>query len=219
MADKQRNPVFITPKGIAVFLWLRKPDTKYKPEGEYRIKLRVSKDEAQPMLDKLQAQLDEYVVSAKAAFATNPKNKGKKFNPTVKAVYTECVDDAGNDTGEVELNFKRLASGVSKKTQEPWTARVDLFDAYNNPLPPNVDVWGGSLVRVSFESGVYDKPATGIGLSFRLKAVKVIKLVEGGQRTAASCGFGDDSDDDDADLPKAGEDAAAVPEGDEDIDF
>lgn len=194
MSEKQRNPQFITPKGVAIFPWLRKPDTKYKAEGEYRLKLRLSEEDAAPLIAKLQPVLDTFVDSIRK----NPKRKGKKLN--VREFYAKCVDGEGNETGDVEFNFKRLASGVSKKNGEPWTAKVDLFGADKRALPAGVDVWGGSLVKVSFEAGTYDKPATGIGLSFRLKAVQVIKLVEGGQRDAQAYGFGDESDDDDADV-------------------
>jgi hypothetical protein len=196
MAREKRTRI-TTPKGVAVFPWLNKPDTKWKPEGEYRVKVRIPTEAAQPLIDQLQPTHDAIVKESKAAFAKNPKNKGKKWNNKVIDFYTTVVDENGDETGEVEFNFKRRASGISAKTNEPWSIKPDLFDAKGKPLNPDAKVFGGSIVKVSFEVNSYDKPI-GTGISLSLCAVQVIKLVEG-QRSAEQYGFGNESEDDDAD--------------------
>jgi hypothetical protein len=101
------------------------------------------------------------------------------------------VDEEGNETGDVEFNFKRTASGVSKKTGEKWAIKPDLFDKAGEKLAPDVQVFGGSVCRVSFSATTYDTAAAGIGIKLNLEAVKVIKLIES-NRSAESHGFGAD---------------------------
>lgn len=188
---KAKYPRFTSPKGVAVFPWLNKPDTKFKEQGEYRTKLRMSAEDAEPLIAKLQPLFDAAVAEAKK----NPKRKGKKI--AVNDFYTTVVDDDGNETGEVEFNFKRTASGISKKTNEPWAVKPDLFDAKGQPLRADAKIYGGSILKVSFDVMPYDTPQ-GTGIKLSLAAVQVIKLVEG-NRNASTYGFGDESDDDDAD--------------------
>jgi hypothetical protein len=200
---KKRPPKIVTPKGMAIYPWLNKPDTKFKPEGEYRLKLRLSEEAAAPLLEKLQPMFDAAVAEAKK----NPKNKGKKLK--TNDLFNKVLDDDGNETGDIDFNFKRLASGISKKDSKPWSATLDLVDAKGNKLSPEARVFGGSIVKVSFTPNPYDKPI-GCGLSLRLEAVQVIKLVEG-QR---DYGFGDESEDDDADAPETTSDDATTTDDD-----
>jgi hypothetical protein len=207
MAEKRTR--YITPKGVAMFPWLNKADTKFKAEGEYRVKVRIAEADAQPLIDKLQALYDEAIKAAITKRQQDPKQKGKKVKLQEQDFYSKVVDENGDETGEVEFNFKRTASGVSKKTNEPWAIKPDLFDAKGKPLSPDARVFGGSIVKVSFEVVPYDTPkATGIKLS--LAAVQVLKLVEG-TRDAGQYGFGDESEDDDAD--STSDDSAAGAEG------
>jgi hypothetical protein len=195
MADKPQR--YITPKGVAVFPWLDKPDTKYKPEGEYRCKVRFSEEVATPLIEQLQPLHDKAVEAARK----NPKRKAmpeKKFEALITPLYNDVTDEEGNPTGEVEFNFKRLASGVSKKTGKPWAIKPDLFDAKGRKLAADAKVYGGSLVKISFEVVPYDTPKS-VGIKLSLAGVQVIKLVEGQGRSAGQYGFGDESEDEDAD--------------------
>lgn len=199
MAEKQNRVKYRTPKGVMVHPWLNRPDTKFKPEGEYRTKLRLSKEDAQPLLDTLEPLHAAAVKASKDAFAKDAKNKGKKWDRKIHPLYAELVDDDGEPTGEIEMAFKRRASGVSKKDGSKWEIKPDLFDAKGGKLDPDVKVYGGSLGKVSFTAIDYDKPI-GVGLSLCLEAVQVIKVISGG-RNASSYGFDDESGDADADTP------------------
>lgn len=205
MADdkKEKTKRYVTPKGTAMYPWLNKADTKFKAAGEYRLGLRLSPEAAQPMIDMLQPMWDAAVAAAKK----NPKNKGKKY-PTFD-FYKQALDADGNETGEIEFSFKRMASGISTKTKEPWAIKPDLFDSAGNKLSPEAKVFGGSIVKVSYSVSPYDKPI-GNGISLRLEAVKVIKLVEG-NRDQGQYGFGDDSEDEDSDTPSGDGDGGDAP--------
>jgi hypothetical protein len=214
MSDTNRPVKFTSPKGVAVYPWLDKADTKWKPEGEYRIKLRIPEEAALKLIEKLQPLFEKSLADAHAKFAANPKNKGKKAKIVEQEYYTKVTDDDGDETGEYEFNFKRTASGVSKKTNKPWAIKPDLFDAAGRPLAADVKVYGGSVCKVSFEVIPYDTPkATGIKLS--LCAVQVIKLVEGSGRSAGQYGFNDESDDEDAEGEGFGGDEGTTSDGDE----
>lgn len=196
---KPKRTRLITPRGVLVFPHLNKPDTKFKPEGDYRTKLRMYEEDAKPLIDKLQPLLDAAVKKAQS----DPKRKGKKLK--INDFYSQRLDDNGDATGEVEFNFKMQASGA-RADGTKWVAKPDLFDAHGQPMPADVAIWSGTIARVAFEVGEYDKPI-GIGLSLRLSAVQVIELVSSGQRDAASYGFGNE-DDGEGDEEPAGEGAS-----------
>lgn len=205
---KQKRERYMTPKGVAVFPWLNNPDTKFKAEGEYRVALRMPADEVAPLIEKLQPKLDKAVAEAKK----DPKRKGKKL--TVHEFVRPVLDDDGNETGDVEMRFKMTASGISKKTGKPWAMKPDLFDAQGRPLSEEARIFGGSVMKVCFSAEPFDKPI-GIGLSLRLEAAQVIKLVSS-TRDASSYGFGNEGDEEDEEEESADEgDAAAADEGEE----
>jgi len=64
-----KRPTFVkgfSPAGIAVFPNLNKPDTKFKADGEYKVKLRVTEDEAQPLIDKVAALAAKHLEDTRA---------------------------------------------------------------------------------------------------------------------------------------------------------
>ena len=67
----------------------------------------------------------------------------------------------------------------NRKTQEKFSQRPMLFDAKKNPLPADVSIWGGTIMKVAYQEVPYYTPMLGAGVSLRLKAVQVIKLVQG----------------------------------------
>ncbi len=238
MADKKPKPQkFTSPVGTAFFPYLDKPDFKYKDEGEFKTKLRLSAEDAAPIIsavDKLMEEIreDDRVVKAKeevAKFNANPKNK-KKPQPEVpeNSPYKDAVDDNGDDTGEIELSFSTTASGKSKKDGKPWKRTVKFFDAKGQAMKP-VSVWSGSKLRVSYTIGTYFINAkVGYGVKLYLEAVKVIDLVQGSGGSAKDYGFGEEEEgftkddmksDESQDGDDAGDDAGDDSGGDEDTDF
>ena len=60
-----------------------------------------------------------------------------------------------------------------------FSQRPALFDAKKNPIPAGQSIWGGSLMKVAYQLIPYNTPMLGAGISARLKAVQILKLVEG----------------------------------------
>ena len=82
-----------------------------------------------------------------------------------------------------------IASGTNGKTGDTFKQRPALFDNELKPISPDITIWGGSILRVSYQPFPWYTPALGAGVSLRLKSVQVKDLVEGGGQSAEANGF------------------------------
>ena len=165
----QAPNVFTTPKGIAQYPWLSKPDTKFNEEGEYKVNLILSKKEAAPVIEQINA-----------AFAENYKVQEKEHGKDIKTAnppYMDELDDDNKPTGNVIIKFK------SKAIYAPA-----IFDAKGNVMKDS-NIWGGSEIRVNGSIAPYYVKLIGAGVALRLRAVQVIQYVEGGTGSADRFGF------------------------------
>jgi hypothetical protein len=177
--------LFNTPKGKAIWPRLTgTPDTKFNAKGEWKVKLELSQADGEPIVAAITAVMKESLVEAKAAFVIAKaayaalKTKSGKKPPTepkmVDAPY--FIDE---ESGNITLSFKLVASGVNKKTQEAFTQKPVIFDAAGKPVTTDIKIGGGSIIKVGYELNGFATPL-GAGASLRLKAVQVITLVEFG---------------------------------------
>lgn len=208
MAIKKKYEIIKTPAGTAVWPKLTKPDTKFNADGVFSTKLRIPAEEAQGLIQKLneihQANLSEQTKIAK-----------KKVKEAALP-WVEVLDEDGNETGDLEFNFKRVAK-VTTKDGKKFDVKIPLFDSQNQPLE-DVDVWGGSTIVIAAEVVPYYTAMVGAGLSLRLKAVQVKKLVQGGAGGNAEA-FGFESEDGGYVAPKKQTFDAATEDDPEDEDF
>jgi hypothetical protein len=194
MADKKRFAKGVTPKGVLVHPWVNKPDTKFKTQGEYKATLLLEpSDERDALVAMLEAELERTYEEQCAELARDPKNKNKKVKRCEDAQWGDYVDEDGNETDMMFFKFKLTASGV-RKDGTTWTMKTKLFDRYNKPLDAEVQVWGGSTGKISFEMVPWYQAKFGHGLKLSLSAVKLIDIVEGGGGNAGSYGFDDDEE-------------------------
>lgn len=184
MAEKL--PQHISPKGVFMYPKLTTPDTKYKAEGEFSVKLLVPASEAQSLMDLTDVAAAESLAEAKENAGTPVKSKKweTKYLP-----YEIEEDDDGNETGNVLFKFSSKASGVTKDGK-PWKRKgVSLVDASGKPMR-SVDVWGGTVGYIAFKFIKYaPTPQVGASVKFQLDAAQIVKLVQGGERDGASFGF------------------------------
>lgn len=213
MANDDKKPArvkFITPVGVAIYPKLVEPDTKFNPEGTFSVRLRLSADDAAPLMAMLDKAADDAYAEAKAKLSEKPSDP-KKIAAQKKQLeklnrndaYTMDVDDNGEETGDVLFNFK-MNHVVKKKdgtTKKIWPL---LFDAAGKQIKGKPQIYSGSEMAVAGTiSGYYVPGTAATGASARLSAVQIKTLVSGGD--AASFGFGkfDDgyisSNDDDSD--------------------
>lgn len=224
MAQRPQSPQFTSFKGTFVFPKLSEPDYGSKdfpkPNGAFRTKLRGKLDDAEvkATLAKLQPYYDAAMEQAEKEFkALKIETRKKLGKVTQQPLFATVFDEDENETGEIDFNFSMPYSGVFKKGPkegQTWKRVPDIFDARGNKLPyfdkqknpiKNAPgIWGGTVGRIAFELGLnkegqpgYFIPGTGLaGLSLKLRAVRIISLVSGGQRSASDYGFADEEGDD-----------------------
>lgn len=191
---KKKNPSFTTPRGTFKYPKLNEPDTKFKEAGEYGVKLILSAEAGQALIDKLTPLYDEAVEAGEAEYAELPVATRKKTPFKTNDFYTPVYnEDTEEETGEIEFTFKMAASGVNKKTGKTWERKPAIFDAKGKPMVNPPAIWGGTEGKVNFEVMPYFTATAGAGISLRLNAVQILELVSGGMsRSASAYGFGEE---------------------------
>lgn len=191
-----KREISISPAGKSMYPRLAEPDTKFKAEGEYSVRLLLTEQDALPILERCEAlrqqAFDEEVEKVRAE---KPKMSLDKIKEkiTLADLPIRAYEDpeTGEDTGLYQINFKMVASGVSKKTGRPWSRHPAVFDSQNKAVDPKkVQIWSGSILKVAYSLEPFCTSAVGAGVSARLEAVQIIELVSGGNRDAAGYGFG-----------------------------
>jgi hypothetical protein len=188
-----------TPKGVAVFPWLTKPDTKFHSDGQYKTGLRLTEAEAAPFkaailaeVAKVKAETEKFL-KAKAASAESGKDKLKYRNALsdlkVHYPFVETVDDDGEPTGELEFKFS--TSAVIKNADGSVRSKsIDIFDAKKQRIRP-ASIFAGSVLRIAYALSPYYIPGTNtVGVALYINAVQVIELVSAAGKGARADSFG-----------------------------
>lgn len=207
MADNKRPSYTQLMTGLGTLIYpviSGKPDTKYDPDGIWKTGLKLSAEHAQALVDKFDKALEAWraevvaQLNAKIKDAKNGQEKGKlqkelkdlkDSDRPIKPAY----DDEGNETDEMVFNFKLPAQFTAKHGANAGKVikmKPDLFDAKGKPIKGDVQVWGGTQAYIAAELRPFYTAKAGVGLSLRLKAVQIVKLVAGGSRDASGYGFG-----------------------------
>jgi hypothetical protein len=183
-----------TPAGTAVWPWLNTPDTKFKPEGEYRV--GVSLPRSAPGVAEFMSTLEAAFDAAQTPVGNNQLLDVKGKIKRADVPWKDELDEKDQPTGNVVLNLKMRAKIQKKEggvVVKEWDQRPDLFDAKLAPLDAQkVRVGGGSTVRVNFEVMPFYTKLVGAGISLRMRAVQILNLVEFQRGTGASYGFGEE---------------------------
>ncbi len=159
----------LTPKGIAHYPYISKPDEgREYSDGKYKVNLSIPSEEAQPIIEQINAVLLEGIKAV----------KNKKPNEKIKQAplpYSNEVDEDGSETGNVIIKFK------SKY-------KPSVVDSKNN-LMVDHNIYGGSVIKVGGVLSFYNS-AIGCGVTIRLGAVQLIEYVEGS--AGGNFGFGEE---------------------------
>ena len=171
---------FTSPKGRLGFSALTTPSTKFNEDGEYVAQLVVSPEEGEQLLEQFITLQDEAVSiaveKARQKGRTLKPEKVKRTGLPVKPYETQ----EGEETGEYVVTFKRKAGGVTKEGA-PWKYCLPLWDSQGKRITDtsSLQVWGGSVVRISYTAEPFYNDSLGAGVSVRIKAVQILKLVSG----------------------------------------
>lgn len=104
------SEVFVSPRGIARFPYLTSPDTKFDPEGKYRVDLELdaSEREAKEFLMSLDKDVAEFSKDARRPFKRDDDSGmyivrfGSKFKPNVfDATRNRIPDEVNVGSGSV----------------------------------------------------------------------------------------------------------------------
>lgn len=187
---------YVTCKGKAIYPHLRTPDMFEGNDLGFTIRLMPSVEDAQKFEEFLLRELDKA--------AALPEFAGKRLNaPNALIGMSETKE------GDTVFKFKTKSS-YRTKSGDIMNRVVPIYDSQGKPLPKNVDIGHGSIVKVAFSIQPYYKTKNIRGLTLYLNAVQVLELVERGDGDAASFGFG---------AEEGGYVAPAVPNDEDEIPF
>lgn len=171
------NQNYVTCKGKAIYPHLRTPDMYEGADLGFTIRLMPSVEDAQKFEEFLRAELDKA--------ASLPEFAGKKLNDR-----NALIGMGETQEGDTVFKFK-TKSTYRTKSGDVMNRVIPIYDSQGKPLPKNVDVGHGSIVKVAFSIHPYYKTKTIKGLTLYLNAVQVLELVErSDERSAESFGFG-----------------------------
>jgi len=163
---------------------LIEPETKFNPEGAYKITGLIDAPDA----EALATQLDELLVRHKESLKAQAPTQ--KFKLADLPYGFEDID--GKPYFVVKSKMK--AKGIDRDGRA-WSAAPALFDAKGGAIRDREglkNMWSGTLGRISFDACPFYQSAIGAGITLRLRAVQIIDLVEGGG-SAESFGFAEQS--------------------------
>ena len=175
MTTNTRPAVSKTTPGTLVYPWLNKADTKFNAEGLYHTKIRLPAEVALPLVNELTNIRDE-----RANALT--KQTGKR------AKLAQLPWEISEDGQTVEFKFKLNATGVNRSTNQPFEQKPVIYGPDGKVTEALVT--NGSTALVAYEPVIFANAAIGVGLTLRLKAVKVLEFAA--MAASASSVFGDD---------------------------
>ena len=181
--NKQTYTKLVTPVGVSQFAWLNKPDTKFDDNGHYKVNLILDGNSAKPLIKSINDENKKAVEMAKE------KSKGKNIKTANTPFEEEYAD--GKPTGNIIFKFKAKAK-IIMKNGDVIDNKVPIFDSKGTPMTNQV--WSGSEMKVSADMIPYYTAMAGAGVSLRLKAVQITKLVEASGANSSAHGFSEVKD-------------------------
>lgn len=166
-------PQLTTPTGIAVYPRLNEPDTKFDKDGVYSVELRLDLED--PEVEKFLAALQ---TCEERSYQALCEEHGGATPKKLKRAPMPFKEEEGMEGGlpkTMRIKFKLKAkAGNAKKS---WTQRPIIYDALGSPYDPIPSVGSGSEIRVAFQVVPYFTAMVGAGVSLRMKAVQIRRLV------------------------------------------
>lgn len=162
---------------------LIEPETKFNPEGVYKVTAVLDAADATDIADQLDSLLTRHKESLKI------QAPSQKFKLADLPYGYEDIDG----TPSFVIKAKMKAKGIDRDGRA-WSSAPALFDAKGRAVKDRESLkgmWSGTVGKVSFEACPFHQAAIGAGITLRLKAVQIISLIEGGG-SAEGYGFGEE---------------------------
>lgn len=168
----------VTKAGEAFYAHLREPEVYEGKELGYSIQLKLSKEDTDELMAKLEAELEKAKSEMKL-------KAGRKWS---KEPFMGFKTDKDGDT---VFKFK-ASTTIHTRAGEELPRTIAVFDAAGKPIKGD-NIGNGSIVKVAATIIPFHVSNAVNGLSLRLNAVQVLNLVEYGQGgSAKSYGFGEE---------------------------
>jgi len=167
MTTNATKTILKTPAGEFIYPWLNKADTKFNADGTYHVKVRLTGADAEIFTETIKNIFDEAV------------RKAVKTNGGKRLKQQDLPFEEAEDGSWVTVKFKLNAKGVNRTTGQPFEQKPQVYD--QNGQPTDSLVTNGSTGIVAFEPVLFQNAALGLGLTLRLKAVKVLNFAPAGQ--------------------------------------
>ena len=100
MSQKAKKTTFSTPQGIAQYPWLNRPDVQFDAAGQFKVNLRVSKDEAKPLMEEVRKAAND-AFGDKAKSATMPYVQDEETGDVIFKTKSRYQPKAVDSTGKV----------------------------------------------------------------------------------------------------------------------
>lgn len=152
---RKPKPLFTTAVGVSDYPYLFKPDTKFNADGEYSVKLTLSKEDA--------------------------KEHIKRYEDTIK----NLMDETGSQKRSVHNQYKDVDGGVQFKFKMKAKVKTDagdydqrpvIYDAQNNIIDKELPCYSGSKMSIAYQIYPYNNPMLGCGVSLRLVSAQITEL-------------------------------------------
>ena len=205
--DKPVELSYVSCKGRAHYPHVNEPDTKFKSEGEYNVRLYMPMDgkvkcgDEEMSMEAFEAKLESEFTAAydeaKASLSPKDQKNPKKLKEATRPFGRETpMTDDGTPTGDQEfyISAKMKASGVSQRTGKEFTMRPTIFDAPPKPAKPKDItstcplIGNGSILKISGSIARFFNGGNA-GVTIRLNNVQVFEVRSSAARDAASAGF------------------------------
>ena len=192
-----------SPVAVASFPKILEPDAKF---GSPAYSVGLVFDPSDPAFKALESDiLKAHGEAVKYAEENAPKTRDNKGNVKPLAVVDPPIsvqlDRDKNPTGKMVVKFKLNAAFKDRKTGAERLRPLPVYNGKAQPWPKNVEVGGGSRLRVYYDVSPFYTAGIGVGVSLRMSAVVVVEARSYGPKIEVE---------DDCVLPEGGD---ALPEG------
>lgn len=155
--NKKPKKTFTTEVGVAEYPYLFKPDTKFKADGEYSVKLVLSEEDAKEHVDRYEKVIKKHM-EEKGTDKRSPYNQYKKVD------------------GGVQFKFKMNAK-IKGKNGSDYEQRPKIYDSEANLITKDLACYTGSKMKIAYQIYPYFNNMLGAGLSLMLSSAQITELV------------------------------------------
>jgi len=161
---------YITAACECRYPWLTTPDTKFKAEGKYRVELLMSMEQLTALAKEVMPDVNEQKAKVQKGEFANWK--------LVWPVKDEINDETEKPTGRKIIMFEQNAK-ITRGNGQVDALHVVVVDSKNKPVPADVKLGTGSVLKIAFKVRVVESKITkDIRIKFHPMAAQIISLVE-----------------------------------------